>query len=250
MSTEIATIQPVRVTEINRASLSYFVGQRIAEAVLVSGFTVNKQAQDFMLEQVPKDIQTRFRLLELPEIKKAFDDGVRGVYGEYYGISVLTINKWLKAYVDAGEHQRYLESKVKTLAPLLTEKTEKTQGEIDNIMRFGIVKCFTDYQTTGIVVDFGSPKINWLLERGIVNPTKEQREDYKQRAKEELANEAMSKTNSVYRNERAEGKQLFEELLNADDKNIRIQSLAKNMFLRDWFEEILESGNNIHELIK
>jgi len=250
MTTEIATIQPVRVSEINRASLSYFVGQRIAEAVLVSGFTVNKEAQLFMLEQVPKDIQTRFKLLELPEIKKAFDDGVRGVYGEYYGISVLTINKWLKSYIDAGEHQKYIESKVKTLAALLPEKTQLTQGEIDNIMRAGIVKCFTDYQTTGIVIDYGSPKIDWLLTNGIVNPSKEDRDEYKRQAREELENNARDKKESINRIDRIEANKEIDELISMLDDNPKIITLAKNMVLRDWFEEIIESGNDIHELIK
>lgn len=249
MTTEIATIQPTRVTEINRASLSYFVGQRIAEAVLVSGFTVNKQAQDFMLEQVPKDIQTRFPLLELPEIKKAFDDGVRGLYGEYFGISVLTINKWLKSYMDSGAHQEYIASKVKELKLLLPEKTKPTDEEIDEMIRSGLADCFETYKATGKAIDYGSVRIDYLLRKKIIIPSKEEREEYKQQAREMLLSDANAKRESINRIERNEANLELTELLQADDKNAKIQTLAKNLCLMEFFEDLIINNKSIVDCI-
>lgn len=247
MSTDIATIQPVRVSEVNRSSLSYFIGQLIAEAVLVSGFNVSREAQLFMLEQAPKDIQTRFKLLELPEIKKAFDDGVRGVYGEYFGISVLTINKWLKAYIENGEHQKYLESKIIAGQKLLPKTAPLSQKEIDNIMISGIVNSYNDFKNTGVALDYGSPKINWLLNKGIIKPTEEQREDFKDQAKQMLTEEAETKSLSLNRTERAEGKKLLDELVNMLESDNKIVSLAKNICLKEWFEEVIATGDNINQ---
>ena len=45
-----------------------------------------------------RDLQTRFSMLTLHEVALAFDNGLRGDYGQFYGLSVLTFNNWLKAY--------------------------------------------------------------------------------------------------------------------------------------------------------
>lgn len=250
METALLVVEPIRAAEVRKSELELFVGQQITRALLVAGFKLSDQEIKVILEEVPKDIQTRFKLLELPEIKKAIEDGVRGIYGDYYGISTVTINKWLKAYIDGGNHQHYLENKIDINQKQIAEKAPLTEGEVDEIMRKGVVNCFLNYQTTGVVVDYGSPKINWLLTKRIVIPTKEEREDYKEQARAELEQNARGKKESMSRNDRNEAKKEMEELITMLDTDTKIQSLAKNMCLRDWFENILESGDDIHELIK
>jgi len=250
MSSEIVKIDQIRASEINRTALANFLYQLLANIFLVAGYKSDEKQMQFLLEEVAKDIQTRFRLLELPEIKKAFDDGVRCLYGDYYGINTVTINKWLKSYVDSGEHNKYLENKVKTLAPLLEEKTRLSEAEIDDIIRAGIITCFINYQITGVVLDYGSPKIDWLLKKGIIKPTPEERSDYKEQARQELEQNARDKKESINRMDRNEAKKEMEELLTMLDSDTKIQSLAKNMCLRDWFERVLDSGDDIRGLIK
>ena len=106
----------IRASEINRDSLSKFIGEIVTKCALLSNFSMDAVKINIIVQELAKDIQTRFRLLELPEIEKAFNEGVGGNYGEYMGLSVVTFNKWLKAYIDSGEHQEYVASKVKELS--------------------------------------------------------------------------------------------------------------------------------------
>lgn len=250
METALLVVQPIRASEVRKSELELFVGQQIAKALLVAGYDISQDAKSVILEEVPKDIQTRFRVLELPEIKKAIEDGVRGVYGEYYGINTVTINKWLKSYVDGGNHQCYLESKIDLNQKQLAEKAPLTESEIDDIIRKGIVNCFNNYKNTGVVLDYGSPKINWLLAKGILCPDKEERDSFKEQARYELEQNAHLKKDSLNRIERNEAKKEIEELVTMLDSDPKIQSLAKNMCLKSWFENIIESGEDISELIK
>lgn len=249
METAIQIIQPIRASEVRKSDLELFVGQQITKALMVAGYNISKEAKQVILEEVPKDIQTRFKLLELPEIKTAIEDGVRGVYGEYFGINTVSINKWLKAYVDGGNHQTYLASKPVPELKQIAEKAPLTQGEIDNIMKEGIVQCFIDYQRTGFIIDFGSVRYDWLFTNGILIPEDEQIENYLSEARQTVEANAFNKKQSIYRNDRAEALKEIAELNGMTDTHTKIQSEAKKLALSEWFEEIIESKKDINSFL-
>ena len=70
----------IRASEINRDSLSKFIGEIVTKCALLSNFSMDAIKINIIVQELAKDIQTRFRLLELPEIEKAFDEGCK--YGD------------------------------------------------------------------------------------------------------------------------------------------------------------------------
>jgi len=240
----------VKTKDIPRNELDSFLYQVVAEAFISTGFKSDKMQVMAIIDILSKDIQTRFKLLELPEIKTAVANGVRFVYGEYAGISVATINKWLQCYVNSGEHSAYLEAKVKTLAPLLTEQSSKTTEEIDRIMTIGIISCFEKYKITGVAYDYGSPKADWLRKKGILTPSEDERNELKAFAHERLLEDAEGRKMSYSRNERNDAKRQVDRLLKNGDHDAEVIALAKNIMLVQWFEKLIEENADIKELLK
>ena len=227
------------------------IAELLSKASVISGYPIKDEVASIFIEEIVKDFRTRYPLIHIKEIPTIFDKGSKGDYGEFYGINLLTINKWIRAYIDNGEHSKFVIDMPRPENQLQIEvKTSLTHQEYDALIRAGIVRCFTDYQTTSIVLDYGNPKMDWLLQHKIIVLTQEQKDDYKLQAREELNDEALSKSGSLYRDDKIEGKRLFEALLNAKDEDSIIQSKAKLIALRDWFEYLLESGDDIHEKIK
>lgn len=235
----------LRVTEVTRSGLSNFIGQLIAQALLVAGFTVHEKAMAVMLEEVPKDIQLNFKLLEIPEIAQAFYEGVRGHYGEYYGITTVTIHKWLKSYIESGSHQIYLANKTQASIPLLAEQATKTQQEIDAILKKGIITSFELYKATGTILDYGSPKYDWLFTHKILVPDQEQCDYYISEAIKQVKLEISDKANSFIHLDRLEAARDLKTFVSQGNTHSVVQAYAKEYALRDFFDRLLENHEHI-----
>lgn len=83
-------------------------------------------AAGFFLE----DLQEDYDGLDTIEIAPILRRGVRGEYGDYYGLNAATFRKWVQAYLASDERQAYKKAKSEARA-LLAEKHTKSESEID-----------------------------------------------------------------------------------------------------------------------
>jgi hypothetical protein len=247
----IIKIEPIRASQVEEETLTYILGQIITKTALTAGQTLSDDTLAFILEGLVNDLQKRFTGIEIPEIITACENGVRRVYGDYFGINIVSINQWIQSYINSGEHQKYLNSKpVPENQKQIAASSTKTTEEIDRIMRAGIVQCFADYQKTGFVIDFGSVRYDWLFLHNILVPEDEQIEYYLSESRQTVEAKAKQQSESIYKLDRYEGKKLIDELEGMTDKHAKIQSEAKKLAMMEWFENIIESKQDINELIK
>ncbi len=83
---------------LNRPELlQYLIGQ-IGKLYVITGFSA-PPASDLVLQAdlLENEIKTYFPTLRVINFELALSNGVRGLYGEYMGLSILTYNKWIKA---------------------------------------------------------------------------------------------------------------------------------------------------------
>ncbi|MEI8048456.1 MAG: hypothetical protein WCI92_13815 [Bacteroidota bacterium] len=249
---EIAKNNPisVKIIDISRKDLADFVANLIAQACLVSGFSITPTASAVLYEEVPKDIQFNFKYLEMAELKQAFYEGVRGYYGDFFGITTVTIHKWLKSYVEAGKHNEYLLRKPVPLGQkALPEITKKTQEEIDTIMRNGVIQWFENYKKDGSLLDAGSAKYDWLFLNNILVPDDEQIENYLSLAREQVRKEIAIKSESVFRNDKMDAHRELQNLSSQKDNYALVQSYAKLNALYDFFEFLIAEKVDIVEFL-
>ena len=86
---------------------------------------MEKDDINLIKKRVTDDIMKDFKGLSLEDVQLAFYYGVRGEFGEYYGINPITFYGWLKSYKNV-----LLPSVLKEVLPLLPKMEEK-EVEID-----------------------------------------------------------------------------------------------------------------------
>lgn len=248
---DLIKIEPVRASQIEEEQLAGIIGRIITKTAIIAGQTISGDALTFTIEGLVSDLQKRYIGIELPELITACENGVLGDYGEWYGINRLSINQWIQGYISSGEHQKYLNSKpVPAGQKQIATTSTKTKEEIDSIMRAGIIHCFADYKKTGFVIDFSSVRYDWLFLNKILVPNDEQIEYYLSEARKKIEQDARVKNMSASKHERYDALKELHEIENLKDTDSKIQSEAKKMAIAEWFEELIETKQDINQLIK
>lgn len=101
----------------------------------------------FQVQELSKDIDKNFNKLTVEELYIAFSEGVRGVYGEFYGLNNVTYFKWLKAYKDSETRRNALFELNKLREPVKVELPQKTysNSEIYELNKNNIIDFYYNY---------------------------------------------------------------------------------------------------------
>lgn len=84
----------------------------VSEVIQISGRKEISDADRYYLIKITQDeLLDQYRYLTGSEVRYAFNQGVRGRYGEYYHISLPTFIKWLDKYLESPERQQVVESR-------------------------------------------------------------------------------------------------------------------------------------------
>jgi hypothetical protein len=250
METAPAIYNPdTRLCHVHADTKMMWIAAILTRMYDLAGQKVDVQNHKLMVRELLRDMETRYKLLAMEEVENVIGNGVRGDYGDYYGLSISTISKWFKYYMDNGLHSEYLASKVKELKLLLPEKTQLTDGEIEEIMISGAIRCFNEYQNNGSFLDKGSPVFDFLYKRMIINPTDEQIREYLAAArieyKESIERKLCAFNQQVVKDAR---KEMIEYMSIGDDAN-QIQSIAKMNAMSEFFENLIENKLSIEDVI-
>lgn len=95
----------------------YFDNGRVItakELILLSGGVIN-------------EVKRYFQRLKIEELELCFNNGIRGEYGEFFGLNIVTFHKWIKAFLI--EDKRVEAMKLKN-TPQIEAKKESTQDEL------------------------------------------------------------------------------------------------------------------------
>jgi hypothetical protein len=171
----------------------------------------------------------------LKEIEYCFSCGVRGEYGEYFGINVVSISKWLRTYYNSEERR---DAQVQNLFPRLPAKTKPTPEELTEMRKKALAKRWLEFCETGSCYDLGNVAYNFLNSKGLISFTGDEKRHMMEWAKKELVNEAKDrepavKVGSVIDN------------ITKDHVVYRAKCIALNVF----FERLKNEGKNVNSLI-
>lgn len=180
MNLPIAAKQQTSIAVLSQNNPKGFadsVANIIAEVIQISGRKDITDADKFYLIKITQDeLLSEYRYLTGSEIRFAFNQGVRGRYGEYYHINLPTFIKWLDKYLDSSERQIVVESR-KTVTPVsnqLCEKNQVSERDMAELYRQRLDYLYSKFMETGKMpkcnANFAS--LNCILESNTFNQLK------------------------------------------------------------------------------
>lgn len=254
MSTQIATIQqaitlqPIR--ELQEAEVFKPMVVNIGRLFALKGQQAETEDLKFMGRELMQSVKERYPGLTVQEIAIALDKGVKGDYGDYYGLNVITFLDWIKAYSISEARRRALEEKAKAEIP---EKVPPTPAEVEAMRRESALNHFRDHKknkrlTCWIV--FKSHTYDYLYEKGVLRPTNAEKLKAMERAKEIVAREIKS--------DRTGGKRVSESITNLIEQYIakectnesqRVIVRAKVICLEQFFDELIKNNQDLEPIL-
>lgn len=194
----------------------------------------------FDTQELTTDLQTipEFKTLKLPQIREAFQKGLSGGYGDFYGLNCVTYAKWIRAYLS---EQKTPNGQTEHEAVKLRISQEKTltQAEKDEISETNFKTVLDKWRRTGIIQDYGSACYYYLERIGKINLSVQQKHEYMQRAEkvehqrlQDKLEEAKSKLDKVAK---ITIEREFDELMTGSEK---VKATAKELALIDYFRTL------------
>lgn len=180
-----------------------------------------------MAKAVFRDIQSRFSALTIEEIRIALDNGIRGDYGAFYGLNVITFNNWLKAYKQSDERYKAIkniEMKKNALPPPGAAYNEQKMQEM-------CLRYFEDYKKVGDPGIACVTVYQHLQKIGVINQSKE----YKISVLSSLRGTVKKSNNLAVPNEIIEN---------------RLKCEAMKICLKRFFQELIDNKTELKDKFK
>ncbi|WP_316778327.1 hypothetical protein [Pedobacter antarcticus] len=105
---------------------------------------------NFMINELTKKIRDRYKSIRTEEIPTAFSNGVRGEYGEYYGLNLITFEKFIMGYLVSDYRSNLGKTLPKAEIPSPPKELTK-QDRIDFAQ-----KAYDKYKIAGFYNDLGN----------------------------------------------------------------------------------------------
>ena len=206
-----------------------------------------KQATQTMLEfnrdSLLGELKGKFKDLTIEELKEAFKMGIRGEFGDYFGLCAATYYKFIKSYYERPERAEamrvYLDLESKAFV-----KEKLTDEQKDMIMKQAALSLFNEYYETKILNFYGSHRIYdylWQTKK-LIKWTEEERKELKETAFNQYESELKKQRDtgqilpSVYR-------QILENL--DGEKNRTFINKIKAVGLKRYFDKLIETSQKL-----
>lgn len=140
------------------------------------------------------ELKAYFKGITLEEVKIALESGIRGEYGEYFGINIISFNQFIKGYISDSrtksakdkQEQYYTELKEKELE---LEKTDWTQQFVIHI--------YDKWKESKIVDCVNGTCFNWLKANGFDNVGTDFKNQALKQAEEQFYNKSKEEKESA-----------------------------------------------------
>jgi hypothetical protein len=211
-----------------RDSVKIIVNRAFTESGQTKAVTAEMLA--FQYDTLIGELTGRFKDLTIEELQEAFKMGIRGEFGEYFGLCAATYHKFIKSYFERPERAEsmrvYLDAVNKELTKELTPE-EKRERLIK-----GIYLAYETYVKSNQLPYSPAPYYDFLWQdQKLINWTLEEKEEIKKEAKIEYEASIREKKNA-----RQITAQQFSDLLNNLSSNHTYINTIKRIGLKRFFE--------------
>lgn len=197
----LALIEP-KIKDLTVPEVGLFMDGLIHKTYLNAGVDIkkNKEVIDLTIDELIADLMKYNGTLSLSELKIAFTNGYKGEYGEYFGLNNKTYFQWVNAYCFGEKRLRVRKTLLEAKEKEGREPEKKSEEEIEMIMQDACLKSFDDFRRGVTVFDGGNVKYKYLLKKGLLNLSDDDKKRLKGEAEEKLkqvAIDSKSKTETI-----------------------------------------------------
>jgi len=161
----VAALSGISATEATETALFDYLRNKVKLSFFEAGQDKNLDSETLnqLTSILTADIKRDFKVAKLNEIGEAFRLGVRKTYGDYFGLSVITFNEWIRGYLKSEERKFALQALNKP-KPAVESHEEKAKQIFDNMLP----EMLAEYKRTGKCLNFGNVRYNYLVEKGLI----------------------------------------------------------------------------------
>lgn len=229
-----------------------YAGEKLKTAINLtifeSGFKVDNISE--LILMIIKDIFTDFSHLTISECGIAFRNGVRGLLGDFMGLSVRTFYNWLISYNETIKAEA-----IKQLQYIRKEKviTDEDKERIKWEWLNTFIQDFELYKKEGVIeqLDFNNGFYEYCVKTGIGYLTIKEKLEIKELAKKRIlsANNILNAKNS---DERKSFKSIVSSIANNtynQTAEIQIVSESKRIALKIIYDKLIEKEIDLRKAV-
>ncbi len=141
----LAALKGQRIQNTDQATLATRLSHCLGQTYVVAGFRL-PDAKDLGLltAKLALDLAEQAPRLTMEEISICFELGAKGEYGDYMGINLRTLTRWLKAYRGSdARYQAVVEQEKQRIAPALPPVSEAYKEERERLF---LNRTYTQYR--------------------------------------------------------------------------------------------------------
>jgi len=175
-----------RVSDMPKGKALAEIYDTFSNMYLDSGQAIpEKEYQRLLADRWYKEILTDFKFLRVEEMKLAFKNGLRGEYGEYFGLNIKSFNQWIKGFIAEEKRHEALQRLKEENAPPLKPLVSPTEAEY--LWKQAMIKQFEDFKATGVLkCEFPNYQFTEFEKRGLIKLNKTEKEFIWEQAKEKV----------------------------------------------------------------
>lgn len=182
-----------------------------------------------MVEEIKLSIQNKYKQIRAEELPTIFSDGIRKVYGDYMGLSIVSFEMFVIGYLESQKR------KVLALNLPKDEPIRPTDEQIHLISVSNAVEAWKEYKSKGTCGRFGDVVYCFLESIGKISLSKEEKSIYWKKAKEEYERYLIvARATPVDLNERRKVENAFESFINGGQKD-RLIIISRRLVVDDYF---------------
>ena len=252
MSTELEIVKTAlrspRVRDLEEVSIQKPIGALIARVYALKGANLAPEDLRFMANELARSVKERFPGLSVEEVGIALDKGVKGDYGEYFGLSVITFLSWLRSYQESGLRSTAQDE----IAPKAIAQTRTiTERELRIMERENALDSFKRYKAghRPLLPVVSARTYDSLVSLGMISDTKEEKlramEEAKAIKKEEIVVDRLKKTYILSRSIDKLSNVLSQELT---ETNPGLIIRAKEVLLLRYFDRLIKAKKELSDI--
>jgi len=175
------------------------------------------------------DTKLYFPNVTVEEIQLAVARGIRNEYGEYFGLNVISVHKFIEGYIRSEARNTALERQ-RRFVESQKPKPRLSDEEIARIMAEGFEERRKEYKKNKCIVDYNNVNYDYAVEKGLIKLTREEKWELYHLAEKIVAQEILQEEQSIHH--------LLSRKFRETDDVPRIVRKAKDLALKRYFDSI------------
>lgn len=194
------------------------------------------------------ELRNNYRSYSLEEVNFAMERGVLGDYGEYIGINLVSMSRWMKAY--SKSEQRAARFKATTEQKAIPERNELSDEQKHEISRQGVIRKFNAFKERGECLDPGNSAYFFLERLGLIALSNDEKQVIFERAKVNVLAASQQQKLSTHKATAMSAAELIQAIIGGKKTGRGIiQAEARRIALEDYFRSVIKNGGNIENEI-